>query len=134
MFFKNMTDYVCYVLRTSQTSALAGGQDQKRQINSADQGPDQDQQQKQSRTRPAAEGRGGKSNPHTHRQLGKFRGVKGALRRVLTRSCSPPVELGAARAAASGRALDPLKGGAEPSDRRSKKGAFCTLIKGCNAV
>lgn len=48
----------------------------------------------------------GKALHQPHRQLGDHRSVKGRCAHVLARSCSPPVKLGAVRAAASGRALD----------------------------
>lgn len=92
MFLKNMTDYVysgrcALFINAGPRWGPRSKAQVKSQINSADQGPDQDQQQ--SRTRPAVEGAAGKSAPHHHRQLGKYRSVKGSLRPVLARSRRP---------------------------------------------
>lgn len=72
--------------------------------------------------------------PPTLRQLGDPCGVKGRCAHVLARSCSPPVKLGAARAAASGRAPDPAYIGADRSTMAAKCINFVVLQYGVKGV
>ena len=113
---QNMTDYVCYANAGPRFAGKIKSRSTTRSRSTAE--PDSPGRRR---------ARGEKQPPAPSPAWRIPKASRGRCAHVLTRSCSPQMKLGAARAAASGRALDSAEIGADGCTMTAKCIIFVVL-------